>query len=140
MSRAGRPRMSNLSQRSEQAMDAPLRPKDVADLMLAGGELLPRQRARDQQADLAGMALKREILVRLSALDPEPEEIEVALAQIIEAMGEPSGPVRGVCLNIRYDWEAACQSPQFVAWLLEEALRASSGAPRKGKRERQGAP
>ena len=120
-------------------MDAPLRPKDLANLMLAGGELLPRQRARDQQADLAGMELKREVLVRLSALDPEPEEIDAALTQIIEAMGEPSGPTRGICLSIRYDWDAACQSPEFVAWLIHEALRESSGAPRKGKRARQSA-
>ena len=107
--------------------------------MLAGGELLPRQRARDQQADLAGMALKRDVLERLSALDPEPEEIDGALAQIIEAIGEPSGPTRGVCLNIRYDWDAACQSPDFVAYLLNEALRASSGERRRGRRARQSA-
>ena len=118
-------------------MDAPLRPKDLADLMLASGEMLPRQRARDQQADLTGMALKREVLVRLSALDPEPDEIDAALAQIIHTMGEPSGPTRGICLNIRYDWDAACQSPAFVAWLLDQALRESSGETRKGKRARQ---
>ena len=120
-------------------MDAPLRPKDLADLMLAGGELLPRQRARDQQADLAGMELKREALSRLSALDPEPEEIDAALQRIIDAMGEPSGPVRGICLSVRYDWDAACQSPEFVAWLIEEALRESSGTPRKGRRARKNA-
>lgn len=120
-------------------MNAPLRPKDLANLLLAGGDLLPRQRARDQQADLAGMALKREVLHRLSALDPEPEAIDVALAQIIVDIGEPSGPTRGVCLNVRYDWEAACASPEFVVWLLDEALRESSGEPRKGKRARQSA-
>ncbi len=118
-------------------METPLRPKDLADLTLAGGELLPRQRARDQQADRAGMALKREVLQRLSALDPEPEELDAALVQIIEEIGEPTGPTRGICLNIRYDWDAACQSPAFVAYLLEEALRESSGEPRKGKRARQ---
>ena len=120
-------------------MDVPLRPKDLADLLLAGGELLPRQRARDQHADLAGMDLKREVLLRLSALDPEPDEIDESLAEIIVAMGEPSGPTRGICLNIRYDWDAAIQSPDFVVWLLDEALRESSGAPRKKKRARQSA-
>ncbi len=120
-------------------MNAPLRPKDLANLMLSGGDLLPRQRARDQQADLAGMALKREVLERLSALDPEPEEIDDALARIIEAIGEPSGPTRGVCLHVKYDWEAACQSPEFVGWLLHEALRESSGEPRRRKRARDNA-
>lgn len=118
-------------------MDTALRPKDLANLLLASGDLMPRARARDQQADLAGMEIKREVLVRLSALDPEPEAIDVALHQIIEAIGEPSGPTRGVCLNIRYDWDAAAQSPQFVEWLLDEALRESSSGGRRGKRGRE---
>ncbi len=117
--------------------EPPLRPKDLADLLLAGGDLLPRARARDQQADLAGMELKREVLIRLSALDPEPEEIDTALARIIATIGEPSGPTRAVCLSVRYDWDAACLSPSFVGWLLEEAIRESSGTPRKGKRGRE---
>jgi hypothetical protein len=112
-------------------MDAPLRPKDLADLLLASGDLLPRQRARDQQADLAGSRLKREVLVRLSALDPEPDEIDAALIAIVEALGEPTGPTRGVCANIRYDWDAACQSPAFVQWLIDEALRESAGVSKK---------
>ena len=99
--------------------------------MLASGEVLPRQRARDQQADRAGLKLKHEVLARLSALDPEPDEIDAALAQIIEAMGEPSGPIRAICLSVRYDWDSACQSPDFVAWLLNEALRESSSEPRR---------
>src|ERR687885_335154 len=118
-------------------MDAPLRPKDLAHFMLASGELLPRQRARDQQADLAGMALKREVLLRLTILDPEPADLDAALTQIIQELGEPSGPTRGICLNIRNDWDAACQSPEFLAWLLDEALQASSGDGRTGKRARQ---
>jgi hypothetical protein len=82
------------------------------------------------------MDLKREVLVRLSALDPEPEELDAALTQIIEALGAPYGPTRAICLSIRYDWDAACQSPEFMTWLLNEALRESSGV-RKGKRARQ---
>src|SRR5262245_21736436 len=39
-----------------------LRPKDMALLLLASGDLLPRQRARDQQADISGSALKARIL------------------------------------------------------------------------------
>ena len=115
-----------------------LLPRHLAELMLASGELLPRKRARDQQADLAGMDLKREVLVRLSARDPEPEDLDTALMEIIAALGPPYGPTRAICLSIRSDWEAAIQSPEFISWLLEEALRESSG-PRKGKRARQSA-
>lgn len=110
---------------------APLRPADLARLLLAGGELLPRERARDQQSDLTGMAIKREVLNRLAMLDPEPDAFEAALDQIITAIGPPYGPTRGVCLNVRYDWEAACSSPAFVAWLLDEAVRAGSGERRR---------
>jgi len=48
-----------------------LRPRDLALLLLASGELSPRQRARDQQADLAGAGLKRCVLAELVARDPE---------------------------------------------------------------------
>ncbi len=115
--------------------DAPLRPKDLADLLLASGDMLPRQRARDQQADRAGMSLKQDILARLSALDPDPHQLDAALAQIIEAIGEPTGPTRGVCLNILYDWDAACQSSDFVRWLVAEAIEQSSGEPRPKRRK-----
>jgi hypothetical protein len=121
---------------TESDSGAGLRPRHLADLTLASGELLPRKRARDQQADLAGMDLKREVLVRLSALDPEPEELDATLAQIVDDLGQPYGPTRAICLSVRHDWEAACQSPEFVSWLLNEALRESSGA-RKGNRARQ---
>lgn len=114
-----------------------LRPADLARLLLASGDLLPRQRARDQQADLAGIALKRAALEQLIALDPEPEELDAALAQIIAALGPPYGPIRGICLNIRYDWEAASTTPGFVEWLLQEARRAAAGHRRKGPRADQ---
>jgi len=120
-------------------MDQPtIRASDLAQLLLSGGDLLPRQRARDQAADLAGMKLKRDVLQRLAALDPEPDALDAALQQIIEDIGPPHGPTRGICLNVRYDWEAAITSPEFVAWLLDEAVRESQGIRRrKGRRNGQ---
>jgi hypothetical protein len=119
--------------------EAPLRPADLARLLLAGDELMPRERARDQQSDLAGIAIKREVLNRLAVLDPEPDEFEAALDQIIVAIGPPYGPTRGVCLNVRYDWEAACSAPEFVGWLLEQAIRTGAGERRRkgGRRAAQ---
>ena len=121
----------------DDAAQAPLRPADLAHLLLAGGDLLPRQRARDQQADLAGMELKRRVLHQLIALDPEPEDLDAALDQIIAEIGPPFGPTRGICLNVRYDWEAACSSPQFIAWLIDEAVREGQGQRRGKKRAPQ---
>jgi hypothetical protein len=119
------------------ASDAQLRPADLAYFLLAGGDLLPRQRARDQQADLTGLELKRRVLHHLIALDPEPEAFDAALNQIIIELGPPYGPTRGICLNVRYDWEAAGASPQFVAWLIAEAVREGEGQRRGKKRAPQ---
>ena len=99
-----------------------LRPRDFALLLLASSDLLPRQRARDQQADRTGMELKRQLLSHVAALDPEPEALEAALAEIIETMGQPTGPTRGVATIFRDEWQAACVSPEWVAQLLDEAV------------------
>lgn len=115
-----------------------IRPSNLAHLLLAGGDLLPRQRARDQQADLVGMELKRDVLQRLAALDPEPNALDAALQHIIEDVGPPYGPTRGICLNIRYDWDAAVTSPDFVAWLLDEAVREGQGERRRKGRGGKG--
>ncbi len=115
----------------------PCRPRDLANLLLAGPGLRSRQRARDQQADQAGIELKRQVLLRLAAVDPDPEDIETALDRIIREMGPPYGPTRGICLTVRNDWEVASSSPQFVAWLLQEALREGEGRRRGKKRADQ---
>jgi hypothetical protein len=101
--------------------DATLRPRDLALLLLASGDLLPRQRARDQQADLAGLRLKRRVLERLAALDPEPAELEAVLLRIVEEIGSPTGPTRAIAAAVWEDWQAACVSPAWVAHLLAEA-------------------
>lgn len=112
----------------------PCRPRDLATLLLTGPGLRMRQRARDQQADQAGLDLKRTVLLQLVALDPDPEDFDKALDQIIKDGGPPYGPTRGICLSVRNDWEAACSSPQFVAWLLQEAIHEGTGQRRGKKR------
>jgi hypothetical protein len=91
---------------------------------------LPRQRARDQQADTAGLTIKRRVLDRLAAIDPEPDEVESALARIVDEFGSPTGPTRAIAASIREEWETACASPEWVAHLLSEATR-----ERKGKKD-----
>ncbi len=103
-----------------------LRPRDLALLLLASGDLRPRQRARDQQADTAGLELKRRILDRLAALDPEPDELEAVLARIVEEIGPPHGPTRAVAVLIRDEWRAACVAPEWVLHLLREGTAGGS--------------
>ena len=106
----------------------PLRPRALALLLLASGALRPRQRARDQRADDAGLALKRRLLDRLAALDPEPNDMDVCLQRIVEEAGPPHGPMRAIAATIRDDWQAACASPAWVQQLLADATQASGGA------------
>ena len=109
------------------------RPRDLALLLLAIGTGPPRARARDQQADVAGGELLRRVLDRVAAADPEPEALDETLAAIVEEFGPPEGPTRGVCLQVRQDWEETRAAPGAWAWLIAEAIdRGERGeAPRR---------
>ena len=99
-----------------------LRPRDLALLLLASRDLRPRQRARDQMADRAGMEIKRRILKRLVETDPEPEELDSILVKMVDEIGPPFGPTRAVAAVIRDEWQAAAISPEWVSQLLSEAI------------------
>ena len=100
----------------------PLRPRDYAVLLLASRDLRPRQRARDQRADLAGLDLKRRLLQQLADHDPEPADVATVLFASIEDLGPPFGPTRALASLIHEEWQAACVSPEWVAQLLAEAV------------------
>jgi hypothetical protein len=111
-----------------------MRPHDLALLLLASADLLPRQRARDQQADMAGLSLKRRLLDRLASLDPEPDELDATLARIVEEFGPPTGPTRALALAFREEWQAAEQQPEWINHLLDDALKQSGEEPQRGRR------
>jgi hypothetical protein len=113
---------------------APLRPRDLALLLLASRDLRPRQRARDQQADLAGLDLKRRVLEEVAALDPEADELNATLLRIATRLDGPSGPARAVASIVREEWQMACASPEWVAQLLAEAVEPAE--PRREGRRR----
>jgi hypothetical protein len=100
-------------------------PRDLALLLLATRDVVPRQRARDQQADRAGLDLQRRLLDRLAALDPAPSDLEAALMQIVDELGPPTGPTRALAVALKRDWELACTDALFLQHLLEEAARRS---------------
>ncbi len=112
-------------------MASELRPRDFALLLLASPAVAPRQRARDQQADRAGLEIERRILSALAALDPEAADLEEALMAIVEDLGPPQGPTRAIARILFEEWQAAVATPTCLAHLLEEAIR---GPEREGKR------
>jgi hypothetical protein len=114
-----------------------IRPADFALFLLASGDLMPRKRARDQQADLAGLALKRRVLDLLVSYDPDPAELEPALLRIVGELGPPHGPTRAIAISVRDEWHDAAGSPELVAWLIEQAVE-QQGAERRPRRNRQG--
>lgn len=101
------------------------RPRQLAVLLLASGESLPRQRARDQQADRAGSQLKQRVLRRIIEMDPDPDNLLQALEQIVTEFGEPTGPTRAMAQLVFEEFVAACENTRLTAWLLDEATRRS---------------
>ena len=119
------------------AHHSPIRPGDFARVLLAAGGEPPRARARDQQADLVGEALRRRVLNRITVLDPEPEALESALMMIVNEFGEPSGATRAVCSAIAQEWEMVHLSPEFWPFLLGQAIEAVDGPPGSRRKRRR---
>jgi hypothetical protein len=116
-----------------------MRPRDFALLLLASGDVAPRQRARDQQADRAGLDLRRRVLEALVASDPEPEYLEPALLAVVEELGPPTGPTRSLAAGLYEEWQAAAGSSEWVPHLLGEATRrADDRATKDQPRRRRG--
>jgi hypothetical protein len=114
------------------------RPRDLALLLLASGDEPPRDRARDQKADLVGLDLKRRVLDRVAAMDPEPDEFPSCLARIVLDLGGPTGPTRAVASAILSDWQSSRIAPGFWPWLVAEAVHATDRGDRPRRKRRGG--
>ncbi len=108
------------------------RPRDFALFLLGSGDVAPRQRARDQQADAAGLALKRRVLAEVVARDPDPDELEADLLDVVDEFGPPTGPTRAVAISVLEEYRFAANSPGWVPHLLGEAVNPPQR--RKGNR------
>src|SRR5262245_19170235 len=113
-------------------MTEPFIPRDFALLLLGSGDATPRQRARDQQADAAGLELKRRVLLEVVARDPDVDEFEAELMAIVDNVGEPTGPTRAVALGVLEEWRMAAASPGWVPHLLGEAVNPRAKGNRRG--------
>jgi hypothetical protein len=67
--------------------------------------------------------LKVELLEYIEAVDPEPRLFSAALAEAVLAVsrGPGTGPAQAVASDLQMDWNLACTSPGFIAWLRNAA-------------------
>ena len=107
-------------------------PRDFALLLLGSGEAAPRARARDQQADDAGLELKRRLLAEVVARDPAADNFESELLAIVDDFGPPTGPTRAVALMVFEEWRLAASSPGWVPHLRGEAVTPRPKGNRRG--------
>jgi hypothetical protein len=100
-----------------------IRPSQFAVLLIASGDSLPRTRARDQQADLAGNQLKQRLLARIIEIDPEPDDLLTALTGMVNEFGDPPGPTRALARLIWEEWDSARTHQDLSKWLLSQAIQ-----------------
>ncbi len=76
-----------------------------------------KRRKRDTTPDAIGMRIKRDLLERAAADDPDPEEFEGWLLEQCLAAGPLAGATRAMALDVLDEWRVAVASPGFLAWL-----------------------
>ena len=105
--------------------DAPLsRPSDVCRELLAAldaSEGRRKRRKRDTTPDAIGLEVKRDLLERAVAADPEPDAFEAWLLEQCAAAGAAEGGVRAMALSIFEEWRLAHDATAFREWLARGA-------------------
>ena len=117
----------------------PVRPGAFCDFLLQALEAAEgqtRRRKRDQSPDKLGLSIKRELLERAAAADPEPAAFEGWLIeQILLAPG--AGPTRAMCEQIFLEYQMAALQPDFAAWLAAGAPSDDADPERAERRRRR---
>ena len=92
---------------------------------LEASEGRSRRRKRDQTPDTIGMGIKRALLERAAAEDPEPETFETWL--LTQLLNEPaSGGPWAMCGEILDEYRFASADQRFQQWLAEGAPSADA--------------
>ena len=101
------------------------------------GPLRPAEFCALQRRLVAGMAMRKkrhveigpvqqlkvQLLEHVEAADPDPPDFTATLAEAVIAVsrGPGTGPAQAVASDLEMDWNMACHSPGFVAWLRAAA-------------------
>ena len=110
------------------------RPSTICRELLAAldaSEGRRRRRKRDTTPDAIGLTMKRELLERAVAADPDPDRFEEWLYEQCLAAGAADGGVRAMALSIFEEWRLARDATAFGEWLAR-------GAPSDDARSDQG--
>lgn len=104
--------------------EAPLEPREFCALQR---ELVNGMTMRKKRKIAMGpvQELKVRLLDRLEALGPPPERFAESVARVVHESddGQATGPAQAVASDLLMDWQMACASPRYVAWLREAARR-----------------
>ena len=98
------------------------RPAEVCAALLAAlkaSEGRRRSRKRDQTPDAIGLRVKRALLQRAVADDPNPEEFEEWLLHYALSHGSPdsSGAVSAMARAVFEEWRLVHHMSEFKVWL-----------------------
>ncbi len=88
---------------------------------LAASEGRRQRRKRDTTPDAIGLEIKRELLERAIAADPEPEGFEAWLLEQCLTAGPGEGGLRAMALSIFEEWRLAQDAQSFREWLAQGA-------------------
>lgn len=86
-----------------------------------------RKRARNTTPDAIGMGVKRDLLRKVIAEDPEPEAFEGWLYAQVLAAGTGNGATRAMALDIQGEWRMVATLPSFREWLAHDTPSADAG-------------
>src|SRR5256886_11291268 len=96
------------------------RPSQICGELLAAldaSEGRRRRRKRDTTPDGIGLTMKRELLERAVAADPDPDRFEEWLSEQCLVAGASEGGVRAMALSIFEEWRLAQEATAFGEWL-----------------------
>ena len=113
-----------------------MRPRELAVLQLASEEVQSNRRKRGQAPDRIGLELKQRLLRLIADLDPEPEELDAALARLVDDLGPPTGPNRALALSFRDEWKDLQAHPETIGPLFHQTVRSDEGGDKRGRRIR----
>ncbi|MDQ3810546.1 MAG: hypothetical protein M3336_09670 [Chloroflexota bacterium] len=113
--------------------------------MMQADRLTPSEFCALERELVAGMAMRKKrnvqmgpmqqlkvrLLDQVAAADPDVDGFTAALAEAVQVVsgGTGTGPAQAVASDLHMDWQMACTSPGFVAWLRRMGAPRRDGGP-----------